>query len=186
MDVPQPKQGGMSRPIFAGGIALAVAVPCAIMAMATGNYFVAVPILLSPLGFVRYFQKAQEDWQRKFEEAWALEPELEANELPTHAYSSGIVLKDVLQAPGRVEYESGTFTIFPTLGKETTVSLDDVSDFEISPCFNGSMMPGRYSVELKVSRMWRLGFTITKLEPWRSILTHHIESRKQSSIYDIH
>lgn len=175
MEVPGFDRGPSRRPLFAGGIAMAVAFPCAMVVLAMGEFVFAVPILLSPVGFMRYFQMEEEDVHQKFRHAWVREGEIEVEDLPTHVSASGLVLKDVVQGPGRVIYEGGVFRFTPGLGKEFVIALEDISEYEISPWFNGSVRPGQYGVMLTVSGMWRAGFTVSALEPWRSLLEYRGE-----------
>jgi hypothetical protein len=105
-------------------------------------------------------------------------PWIPSDTIPSYAKASGYVVQEMFQAPGMVEYRDGAIHYQPTLGKETTVPLTDVKSFRFGAGLqSGSYFPGYKTVTMNLTNGKQMGFTVTTIEPWRSILSSVAEDR---------
>jgi hypothetical protein len=130
-------------------------------------------LLLCTLPFFIFsgIRRVQNSARNRFNDVYSRTPVIDSEHLPKHARTSGYVVHDVFQCPGAVEYREGELIIEPSVGEPNTIQIDEIDSFRIGPNINGSYFPGYKGVMLCVNGRWNTGFTVTEIEPWRSILS---------------
>lgn len=169
------KSDHQRRANFVAILVSVIVFPFAVYGLISGQYWLLVFTIVFPALFYGTFWTIGKTTHKRLEEKWDEVPFIETEKLPSRVEISGIVLKDMWQAPGTVVYQDGELEFKPIIGKATKIALSEIKDFTLSSWFNGKMWPGKIGIMLKVPEYWRLGFTVTEIEPWRSLLTHAVE-----------
>lgn len=174
--IPHTTNRHLWSPAFVGGLVLFIAGIILSVMWEDENVLGIVGFLLMPVVFFVIFWILEKGVRNSFAKAWHATPFLSGNELPDNAESKGLVLRNIMQTSGRAVISGDVLSIIPIVGRKTVIDLSDIEDFKISSWFNGSYKPKRYGITLTVKGLWRLGFTVDDIEPWRSLLMHHIDT----------
>jgi hypothetical protein len=117
------------------------------------------------------------------EPAWVREnaPLIPVDELPDHIKYHGVIVKDFWQSPGDIEYADAILKFTPVVGKAYNAKLSDVKSVRFTTGLNGKVRLNRFGVNLRIKNSGSIGFTLENVEPWRSILLHHVKLDSKST-----
>lgn len=177
MSEPTEKLPVGKLPLFAAGLSLFIVLPISIGFAATGAWPVLGMAVLFPVLFYTVFRSAGAIARRQFMRAYTNASPIVADELPANAHVSGRIVRDIMDSPGTVDYQDGALTFTAMVGADETIPLDQIQSFRMTPDFNGSWRPGFVGIALKSPNHSRLGFRVTEIEPWRSILASVCENK---------
>ena len=135
--------------------------------------------LFGTLGSIR---KQQRELNEKVRAECAEVPRIDPEHLPSYTKASGYLAKDFIQTVGKVEFHDQALHFQTTLGKTNVVPLEDVRSFKITAglhtgTYFGKLNSGYKAVNLNLDNGHQLSFTVTSIEPWRSILSSVAEDR---------